>query len=69
MYNENSSIPLDEDSSDDNEMEQDETDIDLEFQPEASSNDIVSENFHIFVQIAFICANCIYLANSTFGQY
>ena len=54
MYNEKSSITLDEDSSDDNEMEQDETDIDSEFKPEASANDTVSDNFHIFVQIAFI---------------
>ena len=54
MYNEKSSNTLDEDSSDDNEMEQVETDIDSEFKPEASSNDTVSEIFHIFVQIAFI---------------
>ena len=54
MYKDKSSIRLDEDSSDDNEMEQDETDIDSEFKPEASSNDTVSEIFHIFVQIAFI---------------
>ena len=50
MYNEKSSITLDEDSSDDNEMEQDENDIDSEFKPEASSNDTVSEIFHIFLQ-------------------
>ena len=54
MYNEKSSITLDEDSSDDNEMEQDDTDIDTEFKSEASANDTVSEIFHIFVQIAFI---------------
>ena len=54
MYNEKSSNTLDEDSSDDNEMEQDETDIDSEFKSEASLNDTVSEIFHIFVQIAFI---------------
>ena len=50
MYKDKSSITLDEDSSDDNEMEQD----DSEFKSEASSNDTVSEIFHIFVQIAFI---------------
>ena len=54
MYKDKSSITIDEDSSDDNEMEQDETDIDLEFKPEASSNDTVSEIFHVFVPIAFI---------------
>ena len=76
MHKEKSSVTLDEHSSEDNIMEvekeiaensntnQDETDIDSEFNSEASINDTVSENFHItFVQIAFIWEAAVLFAN------